>query len=77
MVDYQEVDPFLYLAHTAQILGARRQADVYFSMVDAIEHSQMRLTPDEVGKLDGLRDSWAKKPVLDVLKHVEENYLHG
>ena len=77
VVDYQEVDPFLYLAHTAQILGSKRQADDYFSMVDAIEHNQLRLTHDEISKLDLLKDSWAKKTIQNILTFVEENYLHG
>lgn len=77
VVDYQEVDPFLYLAHTAEVLGSKRQAKVFFAMVDAIEHEEMRLPYDEIDKLQLLKDSWARKPIQKVLDHVEDSYLHG
>lgn len=77
VVDYQEADPFLYLAHIAQILGSKRQADVFFAMVDAIEPNTYRLPAADIEKLQAFKNSWARKPAEKVLSYVEDNYLHA
>ena len=76
VVDFQEVDPFLHLAHIAKILGAKHESEVFFAMVDAMEPG-VRLSEGEISKLEIVKKSWASKPTVQVLKHLEEKYLHG
>lgn len=75
--DFQEYDPFLYMAHTAEIINAKREADVFFTMTDAIEPERVRLEEDVIERLRAIRSSWAREPLRRVLKHVDQQYLHG
>jgi tetratricopeptide (TPR) repeat protein len=76
--DFQEYDPFLHLAHAAEILGAKRQATLLFQMTDAIEpDSHPRADDPSINKLMPLKKSWAGKVLVDVLKYIDANYLQG
>lgn len=77
VTDFQENDPFLYVGHTAMLLGFKREAQNLFSMSDAIEPGGRRLDPDTVEKLERIKDSWARKPFVDVLHHIDRNLMHG
>jgi hypothetical protein len=75
--DFQEYDPFLYLAYAAEIIGAQREADIFFTMVDAIESSQPRLDDSALKRLSALNNSWVRKPLIQVLKYIDKQYLHS
>lgn len=77
VTDFQEYDPFLYIAHTAQIINAKREADVFFTMTDAIEPDAPRLDAHDIDRLSEIKKSWAREPFARVLKHIDKNYLHG
>ncbi len=76
--DFQESDPFLYLANAAEILGARREAEMLFQMVEAIERQKPpHLNPADIDLLIELRESWAREPLLQVLRTIDSQYLHA
>ncbi len=77
IVDFQESDPFLHLAHAAEIIGAKREAEMLFTMTDAIEQGGPRLSQADLQQLAELRTSWAREPLAQVLKHIDERYLHS
>lgn len=77
VTDYQEYDPFLYLAHAAELIGADAQAGVFFSMTDAIEQGGMRLDETSIEQLAALKSSWARVPYRRVIEHIETTYLRG
>lgn len=76
VLDFQESDPFLYLAHAAGLIGAKRESEVLFTMADAIESGANRLSPEATDALDEIRDSWVKQPLLQVLREIDKHYLH-
>jgi hypothetical protein len=76
VTDFQDHDPFLHLAHAAEILGME-QAETFFTMSDAIETSRLRLDAESINLLSGIKTSWARKPLMNVLKHIEETFLRG
>ncbi|GEM_PF-850620 len=75
--DFQEPDPFLHMAHAAQLLGLDREARDLFAMTDAIEESKPRLDEQALAKLTMLRQSWARTPLTKVLQYIDSHYLHG
>ncbi|MBN1312494.1 MAG: hypothetical protein JXB30_13850 [Anaerolineae bacterium] len=77
VMDFQEHDPFLYLAHGGEVLGAKREATAFFTMTDSIDPKRPRLDLEEVEKLSSMKGSWTQEPFTKVLRHIEENYLHG
>jgi hypothetical protein len=76
VLDFQEADPFLHLAHASELVGSKREAQMLFTISDAIEQGGIRLGQAEVALLAGIRDSWAREPLIRVLKHVDREYLH-
>ncbi len=76
VLDFQESDPFLYMAHSAEILGAKREAEMLFTMADAIENGAARLNPDVIDSLEAVRDSWVRQPLTHVLRQIDKQYLH-
>lgn len=76
ILDFQESDPFLYLAHTAEIVGAKRESEMLFTMADAIENGALRLEPPVLEVLGTIRDSWARQPFQYVLRQIDKEYLH-
>ncbi len=77
VVDFQECDPFLYMAHAGQVVGAAREAQMLFTMVDAIESETPRLGGEAIDKLMSVKQSWMRDTFVRVLKHIDQNYLHG
>lgn len=77
VTDFQEHDPFLHMAHAAEFVGAKREADVFFTMSDAIEPAILRLDGDSLSRLGAIRHSWAREPFERVLQHIDKTYLHG
>jgi hypothetical protein len=77
VTDFQESDPFLYLAHAAELAGAGREARIFFTMADAIEPEPRRLAAAALTPLEPLRQSWVRRPLADVLKHIDRTYLHS
>lgn len=77
VTDFQEHDPFLCLAHAAQILGAKREAEAFFTMTDSIDPKRPRLEPGEVERMSSIRGTWVQEPLLKVLQQIEARYLHG
>jgi hypothetical protein len=75
--DFLEYDPFLHLAHTAEILGAKRYAQLFFSMTDAIEPSGPRIDDESIAKLMSVKRSWVSKPLVEVMQHIDTHYLQG
>jgi tetratricopeptide (TPR) repeat protein len=75
VVDYQEHDPFLHLAHAALVVGMKQEAQALFTMSDAIEPSAPRIDANAQAKLQSLTNSWVKEPLKRVLAHLEKNYL--
>lgn len=75
--DFQEHDPFLHLAHAADLVDAKREAQLLYTMTDAIESSGPRLDLDTVRKMSSIRTSWVAQPLLKVLQNLDEQYLHG
>jgi hypothetical protein len=75
--DFQEHDPFLHLAHTAEIVGSKAESKIFFQMADAIEPSAMRLDQTVLNALSAIKSSWARKPFVDVLKYLDKNHLRG
>ncbi len=75
--DFQEYDPFLYLAYAAETVGAQREADIMFTMVDAIESSQPRLDDADLRRLEALNDHWVRSPLVQVIKYIDQRYLHA
>ena len=77
IVDFQEHDPFLYLAHAAELVSARQESTAFFTMTDSIDPKRPRLEPAEIEKLSFVGNSWVREPLARVLQHIEANYLHG
>lgn len=75
--DFGDHDPFVHLAHAAETIGASRQAEMLFTMTDAIDEAKSRLDAESLQKLMQLKGSWAQEPLLRVLQHIESKYLHG
>jgi hypothetical protein len=75
VTDFQEYDPFLHMAHAAELIGAKEQADVFFTMADAIEQGGMRLDETSIEQLAEIKSSWARDPFRRVLEHIETTYL--
>lgn len=75
--DYQEYDPFLHLAHAAEIIGAKRQADLLYLMTDTIQPDGPRMDQSTLAHLNPLKTSWARKPLVQVLEHLDVEYLQG
>lgn len=75
VVEYQDHDPFLHLAHAAEIVGAKREAQTLFQMTDAIETGGYRLTDDALERLGVLRRSWARDPFKQAIQQIERG-LH-
>ncbi len=76
VVEYQDHDPFLHLAHAADIVGAKRPSETLFQMSDTIEPGGYRLTSDALMKLSPLRKSWVAEPFKLVVKDLVKR-LHG
>ncbi len=76
ITDFQEHDPFLHLAHAAEQIGARREAQALFAMSDAIEPDNPRLSNDEIERLAQVKRSWAAKPFGEVVKKIDKDFLH-
>nr|MBN1229124.1 hypothetical protein [Anaerolineae bacterium] len=72
--DFQEHEPFLHVAHTADILGLK-EAKPLFTMVDAIDPSKGRLNETVLEKLSYIEDMWVKKPFTRVINHIDKIYL--
>ncbi len=77
VVDFQESEPFLHLAHAAELINAKREATMLFTMTDAIEQGGLRLSEAEIAGLSTIGASWVKEPLKSVLKHIDEQYLHN
>jgi hypothetical protein len=77
VADFQEFDPFMYLGHAADLVGAKREAQLLYAMVDAIEVSKPRVDPDELGRLSPIVSSWIAEPFRSVLAELDTKYLHG
>ena len=77
VIDFQEHDPFLHMAHAAEIVGCKREAQSLFQMSDAIEASGMRLDTDACSTLAKIKDSWARKPFIKVIKYIDQTYLRA
>ncbi len=77
VTDFQEHDPFLHLAHAAEIAGSKLEADALFTMSDAIEPNKMRLDSESLANLSAIKNSWAREPFLRVIQHINKTYLHG
>lgn len=75
--DFQEHDPFLHLAHAADIIGAKRQSQLLFTMADAVEPTQPRLDQPELEKMLALKGMWIVEPFTEVLEQLDSKYLHG
>jgi tetratricopeptide (TPR) repeat protein len=75
VTDYQEYDPFLHMAHAAELIGAKAQADVFFTMSDVIAQDTMRLDQPAIDQLTGIKSSWARDPYRRVIEHIEATYL--
>ncbi len=76
VTDFQENDPFLYLAHTAMLIGAGREAQALFTMADAIEPGGRRLDDHITERLEAIQNSWARKAFLEVVRYIDKNLLH-
>jgi hypothetical protein len=48
-----------------------------FTMTDAIEQGGPRLSQATVEALAELRSTWARDPFIQVLKYIDQNYLHA
>ncbi len=77
VTDFQEHDPFLYLAHVAEILDAQKAAQALFTMSDAIEPGKLRLDEPSLGKLGKISQLWAAKPTRRVIDYIDDTYLHS
>lgn len=77
VVDYQEYDPFMHMACAAETIGAKREAQLLYTMTDAIEASAPRVDATSAEKIAAVRTSWAAQPLANVLQHLDERYLHG
>ena len=77
VMDFQEYRPFLHLAHTAEIIDARREADMFFTMTDAMADDRPRLQEHVVERLAAIRGSWVARPLARVLQHLDQEHLHG
>ena len=76
IVEFQDHDPFLHLAHAAEIVGSKRPSEALFEMADVIEPGAYRLTADSLMRLNPLRKSWVSEPFRLVLKELEQK-LHS
>lgn len=74
--DFQEYDPFLHLAHTAQIVGANEEELVLFTMTDAIEPQGPRLQGVYIARLRAMEDSWARPPLVKALDYIVNTHLN-
>ncbi|MBN1121380.1 MAG: hypothetical protein JXJ17_09880 [Anaerolineae bacterium] len=77
ITDFQEHDPFLYLAHVAEILDAQKAAQALFTMSDAIEPGKLRLDEPSLEKLSKISQLWAAKPARRVIDYIDDTYLHA
>lgn len=77
VLDFQESDPFLHLAHSAEIVGAKREANMLYTMTDAIEQGGPRLDEGTIARLAEIKQLWARDPFVRVLKDIDANYLHS
>ena len=77
VTDFQEHDPFLHLAHAAEIAGLKPEAEALFTMSDAIEPSKMRLDSESLANLSPIKNSWVREPLVRVVQHINKTYLHG
>ncbi len=75
--DFQEHDPFLHLAHAAEVIGSKREAQLLFAMVDAIEATHPRLEQSEIARFSPLKQTWVAEPLARVLRYLDSKYLHG
>ena len=77
LADFQEYDPFLHLAYAAEVVGAKRESQLLYTMTDAIEATQPRLDLPEKEQLNSIKQMWVAEPLVRVLSHLDEKYLHG
>jgi hypothetical protein len=77
VVDYQEYDPFMHMAYAAETIGAKREAQLLFTMTDAIEASAPRVDEPAAQKIAAVKSHWVAEPLAKVLQHLDERYLHG
>jgi hypothetical protein len=77
VTDFQEHDPFLYLAHIAEILNIQKAAQALFTMSDAIEPGHMRLDEPSLEKLGKVSQIWAARPTKRVISYIDDTYLHS
>lgn len=77
VMDFQEPRPFLHLAHTAELINAKREADMFFTMTDAMAEDRPRLSDEAIERLATVRGSWVARPLTRVLAHLDQEHLHG
>lgn len=77
VIDYQEYDPFMHMGCAAETIGRKREAQLLFTMTDAIEASAPRLDSTAAQKISAIRSMWVLEPLGDVLHLLDEKYLHG
>jgi tetratricopeptide (TPR) repeat protein len=77
MVDFQEYDPFLHLAHAALAIGAKHEAASFFEISDAIARDTLRLSPATEARLAPVAGSWYAEPLLRTLQEIDTEYLRG
>ncbi len=75
--DFQEADPFLYLAHAADLLDLSAEADALFEMADAIEPGRSRLFGEPLTQLAAIKASWAQEPFRRALSHIVAEHLQA
>lgn len=77
VADFRDHEPFLYLAHAAEASGGPDEADMFFTMADAIEPRAMRLRESAYAQLAAVAGHWARDPLLRVLRYVTAEYLQN
>jgi tetratricopeptide (TPR) repeat protein len=75
MVDFQEYDPFLHLAHAALAIGAKREAASFFEISDAIARDTLRLSPANEARLAPIAGSWYVESLRRALQEINTKYL--
>lgn len=75
IADFRDHEPFLYLAHAAEAVGGTDEADMFFTMSDAIEPRAMRLRETAYAQLAAVAGHWARDPLLRVLRYINAEYL--
>ena len=75
--DYQEYDPFMHLGCAAETIGRSHEAQMLFSVTDAIEASAPRLDAAAADRIAVIRKMWVQEPLADVLHFLDEKYLHA